>query len=153
MLIAKIISNQVAQVEDFRVMYPLTVFPQSGPTPEQMQELSCMHVNLFKPHDQELETLETCPPYIEGDWVYTVTVRSLTEDELQARIESRKLLNQARASNALKDSDFYDLPNTANKISNMPAITDYRNALRAIALNPPEVVTEWPIKPKTEWIV
>lgn len=153
MLIAKIINGEVVQVENYLVMYPLLTFPTSGPTPEQMQELGCMHVNLWKPHDQETETLEQCHPYIEGDWVYLVKVRDLTQEELDARTESRKTLNKNRASNLLKDSDFYDLPNTANKISNLDEITAYRDALRAIALNPPEFITEWPIKPKTQWLV
>lgn len=153
MLIAKIINGQVAQVENYLVMYPLTVFPQSGPTPEQMVELSCMHVNMFKPHDQETETLENCPPYIEGDWVYLVTVRNLTQEELAGRVQTKKSENQLRAANLLKESDFYDLPNTSNKISNIDAITAYRDGLRTIALNPPEVVIVWPNKPKTEWIM
>lgn len=152
MLIAKVIDNQVVQVENYLVMYPLLTFPTSGPTPEQMAELSCMHVNLYKDYDQETETLQSCEPYIEGNWVYLVQVRVLTEEELQARVDSRKSINQNRAANLLKDSDFYDLPNTANKIQNIIEITAYREALRVIALNPPEVVVEWPTKPKTEWV-
>lgn len=152
MLIAKVINNQVVQVENYLVMYPLLTFLPSGPTPEQMKELGCMHVNLWKPHDPETETLQSCSPYIEGDWVYLVDVRDLTQEEIDARIESRKNQNRNQASNLLKDSDFYDLPNTANKIANINEIVDYRDALRAIALNPPEVVVKWPVKPKTEWL-
>ena len=153
MLIAKVINNEVVQVENYLVLYPLLTFAPSGPTPEQMLELGCMHVNLFKAHDQEAQTLEACAPYIEGDWVYLVQVRGLTQYELNARVQSKKSMNQNRAANLLKDSDFYDLPNTSNKIANIAAITIYRDAIRLIALNPPEVVTEWPIKPTTEWLV
>lgn len=151
MLIAKIINNKVVEVDDYLVLYPLLTFPLSGPTSEQMSELGCMYVNLFKPHNQETETLEPCEPYIEDTWVYTVKIRALTQNELDAKASAKKLTNQTRAAGLLKDSDFYDLPNTANKILNINEITQYRDALRAIALNPPETVELWPVKPATQW--
>ena len=59
--------------------------------------------------------------------------------------------NKQQASTLLTESDYTDLPNTANKILNLPAILAYREALRIIALNPPITVEQWPTRPQTEW--
>jgi hypothetical protein len=59
--------------------------------------------------------------------------------------------NKQYASTLLTETDYTDLPNTADKILNLPAILAYREALRLIALNPPITVDAWPVKPKTEW--
>lgn len=38
-------------------------------------------------------------------------------------------------------------------LTNKQEFTDYRAALRTIALNPPVSVTEWPTKPEEQWSV
>ena len=63
--------------------------------------------------------------------------------------EAKKVVKD-KASALLTASDFYDLPNTANKISNIADIIAYRDALRAIALNPTKDA-EFPVKPETVW--
>jgi hypothetical protein len=64
--------------------------------------------------------------------------------------EAKKVVKD-KASALLTASDFYDLPNTANKISNISDIIVYRDALRAIALNPTKDAV-FPVKPETIWL-
>ena len=153
MKVAKIENGEITAVGEASDLYPLTVFPASGPTPSQMLLLGCLPVKEWREHDEATETLEFGAPYLDGDNVYTVRVRPMVTEELANYAEQQKELNKQRASALLTASDFYDLPNTANKITNIADITAYRDALRAIALNPPEIVETWPIKPKTEWVV
>lgn len=61
-----------------------------------------------------------------------------------------KAVVKEKASKLLTASDFYDLPNTANKIANIADIVAYRDALRAIALNPTKDAV-FPEKPTTVW--
>lgn len=62
---------------------------------------------------------------------------------------AKKIIKE-KAAKLLSESDFYDLPNTANKITNIAEIVAYRDALRAIALNPTKDA-EFPVKPETVW--
>lgn len=59
--------------------------------------------------------------------------------------------NKKQAQDLLVASDFYDLPNTSNKIANIAEILAYRDELRAIALNPTADAV-FPTKPETIWI-
>jgi hypothetical protein len=91
------------------------------------------------------------PVLIDGVWTQTWIVTPASPEEIAAREDSMRQGNKQQASALLSESDYTDLPNTANKILNLPAILAYREALRVIALNPPLTVGQWPTKPKTEW--
>jgi hypothetical protein len=106
MLIAKIADGVVERVDHYRKMFPYTVFPDSGPTNEWLTENSCMRVNLFKPYDQDTQVLAPADPYIEGDWVYTVQVRDMTEEELAAHTASKAAQKRAERDRALADCDW-----------------------------------------------
>ena len=73
------------------------------------------------------------------------------ETAYRARIDEEvKTSNKETAARLLSESDFYDLPNTSSKIENIDDILAYRDALRAIALNPTKDA-EFPTKPATIW--
>lgn len=71
MLIAKI-NNPVPM--DYKQAFPNTSFPPSGPSDEFLAEQGYAKVNVFKEFNKETEKLESCEPYSEGEWVYTVRV-------------------------------------------------------------------------------
>lgn len=87
---------------------------------------------------------------IDGKWYTKYLVTDMNEEGIAA-VNAEKTANNKRiASEKLTESDFYDLPNTSNKVENIDEILAYRDALRAIALNPtPTAVI--PEKPKTIW--
>ena len=93
------------------------------------------------------------PVLIDGVWTQTWVVTPASPEEIAEREAAMRSDNKQQASTLLSESDYTDLPNTANKILNLPAILAYREALRLIALNPPITVDQWPTKPKTEWII
>lgn len=65
--------------------------------------------------------------------------------------------NKAQAEKLLQESDWTENPSARNTaktphLVNGDAFDDYRVALRAIAVNPPETqVTDWPVEPDEVW--
>lgn len=65
--------------------------------------------------------------------------------------------NKQQAEKLLKETDWTENPSARNTaktphLVNGDAFDDYRVALRAIAVNPPETeITDWPIKPDEVW--
>lgn len=89
-----------------------------------------------------------CPA---GAWEQTWVVTPATPEEITEREAAMRQANKEQASQLLSESDYTDLPNTANKIDNLPEILAYREALRVIAINPPINVPVWPTRPATVW--
>ena len=93
------------------------------------------------------------PVLVDGVWTQTWVVTPATPEEITEREAAMRQDNKQQASTLLTETDYTDLPNTANKILNLIDILAYREAIRVIALNPPITVEQWPTKPKTEWYV
>lgn len=91
------------------------------------------------------------PVNVAGKWTQTWIVTPASANEIAAREADMRQSVKQQASALLAETDYTDLPNTANKILNLPAILAYREALRSLALNPPLTVEAWPVKPKTVW--
>lgn len=115
MLIAKINQDGSIVVGNYRTLFPNTSFTSNGPSNEWLTQNSCMPVNVFLPHDRETERLETCPPYIFGDWVYTVQVVPKSQEEIdrenKAKIPSVVTMRQGRL--ALLQFNLLDTVDTA----------------------------------------
>lgn len=91
------------------------------------------------------------PINLAGVWTQTWIVTPASPEEVAEREADMRSTNKQQASTLLTETDYTDLPNTADKILNLSAILAYREALRLIALNPPATVDQWPTKPGTEW--
>lgn len=89
---------------------------------------------------------------INGKWFKKYVVYDFSEEAIAAIDEAKVKANKDKAAKLLTESDFYDLPNTASKIENIADILAYRDALRAIALNPTKDAV-FPEKPETVWSV
>lgn len=105
MFIAKIDNGNIT-VGDYRDLFPNTSFPPSGPSAEFLQDMGCKPVNLFKPHDRNTEKLVPCDPYVEGDWVYTMQVVPMTEEELISTKNSAAVQVRALRDAKLKETDW-----------------------------------------------
>ena len=88
---------------------------------------------------------------IDGKWYTKYKITNLDQEGINAVNAQKVEYNKKEAARLLSESDFYDLPNTSNKISNIADILAYRDALRAIALNPTFDAT-FPTKPTTVWL-
>jgi len=144
MFIAKVENGNIV-VGDYRELFPSTSFPPSGPSVEFLQEMGCKPVNLFKPHDRNTEKLVPCDPYVEGDWVYTVQVAALTEEEVTAASNSAAAQIRSQRNTMLSDSDWTQV---ADAPVDQAAWAAYRQALRDITNQEgfPWTV-EWPEQP------
>lgn len=87
--------------------------------------------------------------YIDGQFI-APTVPSQTLEQIKAN-------NKEQAELLLQQTDWTQYPDVADKtrtphLVNLNEWIDYRVALRATAVNPPETeVTEWPVKPQEVW--
>ena len=144
------------RIADYREIFPNVSFPASGPTKEWLAENNATTVSVWVPYDNETQTLESCNPYLEEGVVYTVRARDLTEEELTAKDNQKKLQNKSQAESLLAATDWTEIPSVAAetsspRLTNSADFVSYRMQLRAIAVNPPITVEEWPIKPEEIW--
>jgi hypothetical protein len=78
--------------------------------------------------------------------------------EQQAYVDAQlKAANKQQASSLLSATDWTAIPSVADPaqsnpfLANQAAFLEYRNQLRAIAVNPPVVVSSWPVEPDEVW--
>lgn len=148
MLIAKVQDSQVLEVADYRAMFPNTSFPPSGPTESFMVENGLLGVTVWKPHDHEAEKLVPAAPYIEDGQVFTVDVAPLTDEELQARTDSKAASIRADRNARLAACDWTQLDDANLDNALRLEWRNYRQALRDISTQPgfPHEVA-WPLRP------
>jgi hypothetical protein len=91
------------------------------------------------------------------DIVETQIVRDLTPDEIQARDQQEMDTNKQQAEARLYETDWATIPDVSDPavsdpyLANAAEFAAYRSQIRKIAVNPPVVVSEWPIKPNETW--
>ena len=145
MNIALVDNGQVTAVGDYRALFPQTSFAPSGPSDEFLAENGAMKVNVWLPYDQMTEKLSACPPYIDGDWVYTVEVVPLTPEDIAARNEAQAANVRAQRDQLLLACDWTQLSDSP--VDPLPWRT-YRQELRDVPQQPgfPWSVV-WPTPP------
>jgi hypothetical protein len=149
MLIAKIENGLVADVQSYRTMFPNTSFPASGPASSFLDEQGCMKVKTFLPHDQATQKLVSSDPYIDGDWVFTVTVADKTADEVASDTDALSSKLRRQRDNLLSGSDWIVTMHTEIGTDIPVQWKTYRQALRDITAQetfPQSVV--WPTEPE-----
>lgn len=92
-----------------------------------------------------------------ADIVETQVVRDMTPQEIEDRNEQDRESNKAAASDLLYKTDWTTIPDVSNPelsnpyLINSAEFAEYRSKVRAIAVNPPITVNQWPIKPDEVW--
>lgn len=157
MFIAKIQNGTVADIADYRNLFPEVSFPSTGPDADFLTANDCMVVTTWKNHNAETEKLVSTDAYIEDNFVYTVQVEPLTEEELAQRAESNKAKVKAQAEKLLAQTDWVEVPSVSDTtkiphLANYDEFMTYRLALRAIAVTPSATITEWPTLPTENWV-
>lgn len=99
---------------------------------------------------------EVNPIYVNGVWVQQWSVTPATPEEIAQREAEAKQSNKSQAEYLLQQTDWVELGDVSDPanppyLANKAEFTTYRAALRAIAVNPPVTVTEWPPKPEEVW--
>lgn len=122
MQVAKVINGTILQVADCRELcewYP--------PSDEQLSDRNLVKVNAFRQHDALTQKLVPCAPVLEGEFVYTVAVASLTGAEVQAAKDSAMIQLRANRNNLLSACDWTQI---ADCTVDKQAWATYRQALR-----------------------
>lgn len=130
MQIAIIDNNTVTAVGGYRQLFPQTSFPANGPTDEWLAEHNCKKVNLFIAHDRATEKLVSCSPYIDGEWVYTVEVQPLSQEELDSLAQQEQLRINQQSREYLTSTDWYVVRFAETGIAIPQDILDARQAAR-----------------------
>ena len=97
------------------------------------------------------------PAETDGQWYTTWVVGTYTPEQQAYYDNQRKQANKQQASALLSATDWTAIPSVADPaqsnpfLANQNAFFEYRNQLRAIAVNPPVVVESWPVEPDEVW--
>ena len=138
-------------VYEIRQAFPQMSFPEY-PTDQDFESVGVFPVVPTDPpaYDPITENLiEETPQYVDGQWVQVWSVEPATPEEIAEREAAAVQANKAQAEQLLQQTDWTQMPDVP--LVNKEAFTAYRAELRAIALNPPVSVTEWPEKPEEIW--
>jgi hypothetical protein len=124
-------------------------------------ELAEWNVYLVTPtaqpdYNQITQNCTEANPIYQNGWVQQWSVTSATPEEIAEREASARQQNKQQAESLLQATDWTENPSARNTaktphLVNGEAFDDYRVALRAIAVNPPVTVLEWPVKPDEVW--
>lgn len=144
-------TGQVVLESEFRKMFPST----SMPIPLMEQTINEFGGEVVfegpTPSSTEYQVVSRDGvEQIDGKWYTKYKVTNMEQEAIDAVNAQKTKSKQEEAAKLLSESDFYDLPNTSVKIENIADILVYRDALRAIALNP-TFDALIPEKPTTVW--
>lgn len=145
MLVAKVENGNIVQVADCRELcefYP--------PSDENLRDRGLVKVNTHRDYDRLTQKLVPAAPVLEGEWVYTVAVEQLTDEEIEA--DKRAALSNLRVTrnNLLTQCDWTQVPDcTIPKKAEWAA---YRQVLRDFpgTVSDARLPVEWPHNP--DWI-
>lgn len=147
MLIAKIQDGAVIEVADYRVLFPNTSFPPTGIDEEFLQANSSTKVTTWKPHNPATEKLVPTSAYLEDNQVFTVEVQPLTEEELQAKLNSAWASVRSIRNKKLTESDWTQVDDAPLTNLEKASWAAYRQALRDITTQASPDSIEWPKAP------
>lgn len=145
MLIAKIVDGSIERVADYREWFG------SPPSDAELIENSFMKVNVFKPFDRLTQFLAPCEPYIDGEFVTTVSVASMTDDQIAEQKSSALQNIRAQRNDLLQSCDYTQLQDYAG--SNQAGWAQYRTLLRDLPQRiesegiDPRTFSDWPLNP------
>lgn len=93
---------------------------------------------------------------VNGKWYTKYSVADMGADGIAAVDAQLKAANEARAKQELETSDWAELPTVRDPsktphLVNAAAFDAYRVELRAIVVNPPVDVAQWPARPDAVW--
>lgn len=99
---------------------------------------------------------EVTPTFFDGIWHQSWEVYELSNEQILKNQNISRQLNKTQASELLSATDWVELGDVSNQainphLLNKPEFTNYRAALRQIAVNPPVIVDTWPSKPSEVW--
>lgn len=162
MRFVKVIEGVVAQYPisgtDVVLQNPDTSFPQGELSVEVMQAFNCEPVIETTPpqFDPVTQNITDSVELQDGQWVQVWSVVEASEAEVTERTQQLKDINAARAKALLLDTDWSENASVRNTsmtphLVNGSDFDNYRVMLRAVAVERPLTVSQWPVRPDAIW--
>lgn len=140
---------------EIKALYPNTSFPSDFIAPEPFKQI---YGTAEPSYNIMMEGVKQVTPTLneDGRWLQTWQIYELTSEQIAANEEQARQDNKRQAESLLQQTDWTESPSARNiakapHLVNGDEFDDYRVALRAIAINPTVMVTEWPEKPEEVW--
>jgi len=122
------------------------------PSEEQLNNVGIYTINLTsKPFYNPIykNCYEDSPEIVNGVWYQKWTISDATSDEIAYRETLAKQENKLKAMSLLQETDWTQISDV--NLENKQDFSEYRSNLRAIAINPPVEVLNWPTIPEEVW--
>lgn len=148
MFIAIVKDNVVTKIGEHWDLFPNTSFPPSVPTDSFMVENNAVEVKTSKLYNPETEKLSSCPPYIDGDFVYVVQVVPRLQEDVDQETLHLSYIKRQERTQKLAVCDWTQLADADLSTELRAAWLTYRQALRDVTEQPnfPKVIN-WPKYP------
>ena len=139
MYIAKMNGDTIEQIDHYRIWF------KNVPDDATLVRRGFKKVNKFLAHDKLTQKLEGTTPFVDGNFVTTVKVVSLTADEITANKASSLSQIRSQRNQLLGDTDWSQVTDsTANKSAYAVYRTELRNVPQTIGDADPRTWTDWP---------
>ena len=139
MYIAKMNGDTIEQIDHYRIWF------KNVPDDATLVRRGFKKVNKFLAHDRLTQKLEGTTPFVDGDFVTTVRVVSLTADEITANKASSLSQIRSQRNQLLSDTDWSQITDsTANKSAYAVYRTQLRDVPATIGDADPRTWTDWP---------
>lgn len=132
---------------DIKALSPNTSFPNPFVVREPYAPVLNSPQPSFNPMTEFCR--EVAPVEDGNNWMQAWEVVELDPEQIEYNENQAKQRNKQQAEKLLQDSDWTQIPDV--DLVNKADFTAYRAEVRAIALNPPVTVSEWPVKPDEVW--
>jgi len=139
MYIAKMNGDTIEQIDHYRIWF------KNVPDDATLARRGFKKVNKFLSHDRLTQKLQGTTPFVDGDFVTTVEVVSLTADEITANKASSLSQIRSQRNQLLSDTDWSQVTDsTANKSAYAVYRTELRNVPQTIGDADPRTWSDWP---------
>jgi hypothetical protein len=131
--------------------YPTVSFPVE-PQPSDLDEFGYgVYIPVVAPNAEVYQkVVEGTPEQHDNQkWYQVWEIVDMTPEEIDDKNKSLRANNKKVASQLLSYTDWTQMPDV--DLVNKADFTAYRAEVRAIALNPPVTVSDWPVKPEEVW--
>jgi hypothetical protein len=142
--------------QDIRNEYPNTSFPTPFVAPENYAPVLLSPQPQYNQITQIVQ--EQAPEETNNQWFQVWAVVDLDPQQIEYNEQQAKQNNKNNAESLLQQTDWTATVDISNPqysnpyLMNQDAFLTYRSQVRAIAVNPPVTVTEWPVKPVEIWL-
>ena len=142
MYIAQMDGNTIVKIDHYRHWF------KNIPDDATLVRRGFKKVNKFLTHNRLTQRLEGTTPFVDGDFVTTVKVVSLTANEITANKASSLSQIRSTRNNMLKNTDWAAIRKAETGTAMPSAMASYRQALRnvpaTIGSADPRTWSDWP---------